>query len=179
MTTSNGTVQDGVATIEVPLRDYDAQTGADAGPLDFERNHKYTLAVSVLRDDVRIVAVSPQVYEWQSVDISSQAAVLGQPVTFGGVVWMDRNLGATDYDCENNFLSTMGYYYQFGRNIPFIFDRNVWNAYKDNRRVFMPDATKGDNDTWTYDGSLSTFWARDTRDLNNVTPVEESDCDII
>ena len=63
MTTSNGTVQDGVATIEVPLRDYDAQTGADAGPLVFERNHKYTLAVSVLRDDVRIVAVSPQVYE--------------------------------------------------------------------------------------------------------------------
>ena len=179
MTTSNGTVQDGVATIEVPLRDYDAQTGADAGPLDFERNHKYTLAVSVLRDDVRIVAVSPQVYEWQSVDISSQAAVLGQPVTFGGVVWMDRNLGATDYDCENNFLSTMGYYYQFGRNIPFIFDRSVWERFKDNPNVFMPDATQRSDGSWTYNGSLSTFWYWNTRDLNNVTQVSASNCDIL
>ena len=167
-------VVDGAVTLESPLRRYD-QTGADAGPLIFERNHKYTLAVTILRDNVRIVSISPQVYEWVDVNISGQAAVLGQPVTFGGVVWMDRNLGATGFDCENDFLNTMGYYYQFSRNIPYIFNRTVWNSYKNNRNVFMPDVTEGANGRYTYDGSLSTFWTLNTTDLSNVQPVTNGD----
>ena len=166
-------VVDGAVTLEIPLRQYDAQGGVDVGPLVFERNHKYTLAVTILRDNVRIVAISPQVYEWVDVSISRQEAVLGQPVTFGGVVWMDRNLGATGYDCENDFLNTMGYYYQFSRNIPFIFNQSVWSGYKNNRNVFMPDVTKGADGQYTYDGSLSTFWTMNTTNLSDIRPVTD------
>ena len=44
-------------------------------------------------------------------------------------MWMDRNLGAQSADCENDWYNTIGHYYQFGRNIPFILDIQKWLAY--------------------------------------------------
>ena len=137
-------VVDGAVEISFPLRNYHETTGEDAGPLHFLRNHKYILSVFVMRDNVRIVAISPQVYEWVSVDLNSaeydrNVTTLGQPITFGGTVWMDRNLGAKSADCENDWAHTLGYYWEYARNIPFILDPEVFLAkydvpkrYKDN-----------------------------------------------
>jgi hypothetical protein len=121
-TLQDGTVvSGGRAEVSFPLRLYDDRKGLDAGPMLFERNHKYTLSIFVMRDNVRIVAVSPQVYKWEDVKIAGEAEeILGQPVTFGGIVWMDRNLGASSADCENDWWHSCGYFYQFGRNIPYI-----------------------------------------------------------
>ena len=47
---------------------------------------------------------------------------MGQPVTFGNQMWMDRNLGAKSADCENDWWNCRGYYYQYGRNIPYMLD---------------------------------------------------------
>ena len=43
-------------------------------------------------------------------------------------MWMDRNLGAKSADCENDWYNTIGYYYQHGRNIPYMFDVDVWKT---------------------------------------------------
>ena len=129
-------ITNGSCTVTQDLMVYSDETGEVEGPLEFERNHKYTLSIFIMRDNVRIVAVSPQVYKWEPVDTDEYSGVLGQPVTFGGTVWMDRNLGAKTFDCENDFFNSMGYYYQFGRNIPWIMDINVLKRYVNNQTVF-------------------------------------------
>ena len=143
-------VVDGAVEISFPLRNYHETTGEDAGPLHFLRNHKYILSVFVMRDNVRIVAISPQVYEWVSVDLNSaeydhNVTTLGQPVTFGGTVWMDRNLGAKSADCENDWLHTLGYYWEYARNIPFILDVEVLAAKYEVPKRYKNDSGSG----WT------------------------------
>ena len=97
-------------------------------PLKVEANHEYVLSIVILKNDVRIVTVTPKVYDWIDVNVDN-SAYLGQPVFFGGLMWMDRNLGAQSADCENDWYNTIGHYYQFGRNIPFILDIQKWLAY--------------------------------------------------
>lgn len=97
----------------------DEDSEQQAKPFIFEQNNRYVLSIILLDDGVRIVAVSPQVYDWIDVPVDTY---MGQPVNFGGLMWMDRNLGAESADCENDWARTRGFYYQFGRNIPYIFD---------------------------------------------------------
>ena len=89
--------------------------------LRLDQNHEYTLSIVILKNDVRIVTVTPKVYDWVDVDLGD-VAYFGQPVYFGGLMWMDRNLGASSADCENDWFNSLGYYYQFGRNIPYMVD---------------------------------------------------------
>ena len=111
---------------------YTLTIGKDSGGndmyLNLEQNHEYTLSVAVLKNDVRIVTVTPKVYEWIDVELDTGDAYFGQPVYFGGLMWMDRNLGAKSADCENDWYNTIGYYYQHGRNIPYMFDVDVWKT---------------------------------------------------
>ena len=96
-------------------------------PLKVEANHEYVLSIVILKNDVRIVTVTPKVYDWIDVNVDN-SAYLGQPVFFGGLMWMDRNLGAQSADCKNDWLNSLGYYYQFGRNIPYILDVEAYKA---------------------------------------------------
>ena len=113
----------GDKTVEYPLRAV-SETGQDEGVFRFQSNHQYTLVITVLKDDVRVVAIAPQVYDWVPVDNDDY---LGQPVTFAGLMWMDRNLGAKSADCENDWEKCRGYYYQYGRNIPYILDMEKYD----------------------------------------------------
>ena len=90
---------------------------SEGTPLRLKQNHEYTFSIAVLKNDVRIVAVTPKVYDWIDVELGN-VAYFGQPVYFGDLVWMDRNLGASSADCENDWYNTIGYYYQHGRNVP-------------------------------------------------------------
>ena len=132
-TLSNGVVvTNGACTISVPIYDTSGSS-TEEFPLEFKRNHKYTLSILVSHSKVRIVAVNPQVLEWVTVEPGTDhMGTLGQPITFGNTVWMDRNLGASSADCEGDWLHTLGYFYQFGRNIPFIVDVDAFvaNNYK-------------------------------------------------
>ena len=152
-------ITNGSCTVTQDLVVYDDRDGHAAGPLEFLRNHKYTLSIFIMRDNVRIVAVSPQVYDWVPVDTEEYTAVLGQPVTFGGTVWMDRNLGAKTFDCENDFFNSMGYYYQFGRNIPWIIDVDVVKRYLNNQNVFyrIPATDANYGGLRTLDIGVSVF----------------------
>jgi len=98
------------------------------------------------------VTVSPQVYEWVDVDIdASKESVLGQPVTIGGLMWMDRNLGATSADCENDWWHTCGHFYQYGRNIPYII--NLDDIINDDGTEKVTLQINGGNNTFTAAGS--------------------------
>ena len=98
-----------------------------SAPFIFKQNHRYVLSIILLDEGVRVVAVSPQMYDWIDVPVDTY---MGQPVNFGGLMWMDRNLGAESADCENDWARTRGFYYQFGRNIPYIFDQEKFK-YRD------------------------------------------------
>lgn len=95
-------------------------------PFKFQKNHRYTLLITVLKDEVRTIAIAPQVYDW--IDKNRDDNYLGQPVTFANLMWMDRNLGATSADCENDWEACRGYYYQYARNIPYILDKEKYDA---------------------------------------------------
>lgn len=118
LTTSNGTSKE----FTYPLYASPVMTADDltqSEPFIFNQNHRYVLEVILLDEGVRVLAVSPQAYEWIDVPLEPY---MGQPLNFGGLMWMDRNLGATSADCENDWANTRGFYYQYGRNIPYIFD---------------------------------------------------------
>ncbi|MCR4603329.1 MAG: fimbrillin family protein [Prevotella sp.] len=134
-------ITDGKCTVEIDLKEYN-NDGTEKGPFHFKRNHKYTLALMVLRGNVRIVTVSPQVYEWADVTIDATTdAVLGQPVTIGGLMWMDRNVGATSADCENDWWHTCGHVYQYGRNIPYIINLDAIIDADGNEKVNLAGNT--------------------------------------
>lgn len=111
----------------------DDNTGTNYGIFKFEPNHEYTLVITILKDDVRTIAIAPQKYEWIEHDIDmgdvnqGADAYMGQPITFGNQMWMDRNLGAQSADCDNDWWNCRGYYYQYGRNIPFILDMDKYD----------------------------------------------------
>lgn len=117
----------GEKTVEYPLKKINEQ-GAETGNgnFQFEMNHEYTLLITVLKDEVRTIAIAPQVYDW--IDEDRKDNYLGQPVTFANLMWMDRNLGATSADCENDWEACRGYYYQYARNIPYILDKEKYDA---------------------------------------------------
>ena len=104
--------------------DYDLMEVDEKGNFQFEMNHQYTLLITVLKDDVRVIAIAPQVYEWLDVDKDNY---LGQPVTFGNLMWMDRNIGAESADCYNEWEKCRGYYYQYARNIPYMLDMDKYD----------------------------------------------------
>lgn len=110
--------------VEYKLRKVDEE-GNDVGVFQFEVNHQYTLLITVLKDEVRTIAIAPQVYDW--IDEDRKDNYLGQPVTFANLMWMDRNLGAKSADCENDWENCRGYYYQYARNIPYILDKEMYD----------------------------------------------------
>ena len=119
-----GNLEGGDKTVTYPLRKVNEE-GEDAGAFQFEVNHQYTLLITVLKDEVRTIAIAPQVYDW--IDENRDDNYLGQPVTFANLMWMDRNLGAKSADCENDWEACRGYYYQYARNIPYILDMSQYD----------------------------------------------------
>lgn len=101
---------------------------AGTAPLYLKAGYSYLLRLSFM-DNRFLITVVQQVAEWipgenqfASGDdgLDSQMQQIGQPIYFDGKLWLDRNLGADDYDAENGkFEHTVGYFYQQFRNIPY------------------------------------------------------------
>lgn len=117
-------------TVTYSLLDVAVDGTPTADAFRFRANYEYRLTITVQRDDVRILTISPQVYDWIPAFPGGDMDIeyLGQPVTFGNLTWMDRNLGAESGDCRraDNWYDAVGYYYQQGRNLPFIMDKERW-----------------------------------------------------
>ena len=89
-------------------------------PLELKSNVIYTIRLTVTTDEVRVVTIIPQYYDW--IDDYLETVDMGTPVSFNGVLWCDRNLGASSANPTasiEEWNKSVGYFYQFGRNIPF------------------------------------------------------------
>ena len=89
-------------------------------PLELKSNVIYTIRLTVTTDEVRVVTIIPQYYDW--IDDYLETVDMGTPVSFNGVLWSDRNLGASSANpmaSIEEWNKSVGYFYQFGRNIPF------------------------------------------------------------
>ena len=80
--------------VEYKLRKVDEE-GNDVGVFQFEVNHQYTLLITVLKDEVRTIAIAPQVYDW--IDENRDDNYLGQPVKTigrraGGIITSMRGI---------------------------------------------------------------------------------------
>lgn len=96
-------------------------------PYQFQPNYEYDVQLTVT-DKALVVTILPRVYDWIPKDEDQQNTEIGNPVTFGGVTWMDRNLGATSADptaSELDWEKSRGFYYQFGRSIPFFVEGSM------------------------------------------------------
>lgn len=94
-------------------------------PFRFLPNYEYTLTITITNSDVQIITIIPRRYDWIEHDDDSQ--YLGQPLTFNGLMWMDRNLGATSADMTTaeGWEGARGYVYQMGRSIPYYLPKTV------------------------------------------------------
>lgn len=124
---------DGTSQVIVPIYNTITSVEGEAGALEFKQNYHYTLHIAFSSDIRRVVTLVPKVYEWieGEGDASNdymQEQDMGQPVTFNGVLWSDRNLGATSGDptrSVDDWYNSIGYVYQYGRNIPYFpYDEN-------------------------------------------------------
>lgn len=112
----------------------------DPDQLYLRAGYSYTVRISFLADGVFIVTQIPQKVLWISGEgtvngtgdasdgvFDYQLKATGNPIYFGGSIWMDRNLGAEEWnasDPETDPDRLQGYYYQPGRNVPY------WPFYK-------------------------------------------------
>ena len=113
-------------TVDIPIYDNRVE---EKTPLHFEQNTSYTLNITFLSNTARIVTLVPKVYEWLEGETSNsdedgfyEEQDLGQPVTFNGVMWSDRNLGASSAHptrSMDDWNKSVGYFFQYGRNIPY------------------------------------------------------------
>ena len=150
-----GKDDDGNKQITLPI--YNANTN---DPLVFRQNHSYTLHVTFITDQQRVVMLVPQVLNWiekEGTEDTGWMATedLGQPVTFNGLLWSDRNLGATSGNptrSVEDWYNSLGYIYQYGRNIPYypftvnengkgsgnytVYDTPADEAYQNNRLIY-------------------------------------------
>lgn len=120
-------------------------------PMALEANHQYTLSITITNKGVKIIIMTPQEADW--IENEQSEMNLGQPVTFAGITWADRNLGAT-FAPENNKVENItnirdwdnmrGYYFQFGRNVPYFILKN--------RKISKPTTLSTDfaNNDFTY-----------------------------
>ena len=94
---------------------------APEAPFNFKANHEYDVVITITRSSL-VVTIVPRVYDWipeEEVKIDSD---VNGSMTVGGITWMDRNVGASSGDPlagDQAWENSRGYYYQFGRNIPF------------------------------------------------------------
>lgn len=125
---SNKEAGDGKYYIDMPLHDRykaDKQDNYNT-PLVLEANHSYMLRIIFAKDG--IVTFVPEVYPWFDGETESEEngegyeeQPLGNTYLFDNLIWSDRNLGAEDYypDDSESFKKCTGFFYQYGRNIPY------------------------------------------------------------
>lgn len=154
-------------------------------PLELKSNVVYTIRLTVTTDEVRVVTIIPQYYDW--IDDYLETVDIGTPVSFNGVLWSDRNLGASSANPTasiEEWNKSVGYFYQFGRNIPF-FPNDFRNGSAD-LETSLDDALQAgrkvypavDLRTWSNPGydivwepnpwNEDVWWPREEQDPNHI-----------
>ncbi|GCB34185.1 hypothetical protein KGMB02408_11300 [Bacteroides faecalis] len=101
-------------------------------PFAFESNHEYDMVITITKSSL-VVTIVPRLYDWIPEEELKEEDEVNGSMTVGGITWMDRNLGATSGDplaSEQAWENSRGYYYQYGRNIPYYI-----KTYKDKQGI--------------------------------------------
>lgn len=130
------------------------------GGQGLRQNYEYTFSLAVVNDNIKIIMVVPAMFDWIEGDTGISGTIaLGQPITFGGVTWADRNLGAESatYNNVQEWDQMRGYFYQYGRSIPyFVLPTNKKNiGGKEMEYVYTPAYNK--DNAATYNPYLAGF----------------------
>ncbi len=99
----------------------------------FHPNCEYFITFT-LTTNTAIVTVRPEYYEYIPEPEELLDNQIGEPVDFGGVMWATANLGATSSNPTLNALEwekSRGFYYQYGRNIPYYVRGSVLDPHPD------------------------------------------------
>ena len=91
--------------------------------IDMESNTAYTVKLQAQAQEIKMECALQTVEEWKDgADIAGvitvDPAVPSDLIPFNGLLWMDRNLGATTADLED-WDNAIGDFYQWGRNTAF------------------------------------------------------------
>lgn len=114
----------------------------------FKPNYEYDIVLTMTQTTM-VVTVIPRVYDWIDDNSNYEDTQIGSSVTFGGVTWMDRNLGATSADATKSIQSweaSRGFYYQFGRSIPYYLKGSCLDPKEEDPTNAVP-ICKGNNNT--------------------------------
>ncbi|MDD3038947.1 hypothetical protein [Bacteroides sp.] len=90
-------------------------------PFEFKSNHEYDMVITITKSSL-VVTIVPRLYDWIPDEELKEEDEVNGSMTISGITWMDRNLGATSGDPlagDQAWENSRGYYYQFGRNIPY------------------------------------------------------------
>lgn len=113
---------------------------------NFRPNYEYDIALT-MTETTMVVTVIPRVYDWIDDNADYEDTQIGSSVTFGGVTWMDRNLGATSADATKSIQSweaSRGFYYQFGRSIPYYLKGSCLDPNESNPTNAFPKCKAAD-----------------------------------
>ena len=103
-------------------QDLEVKPMQDGAPQDMERNALYTIKITAQVQSVSLQVALQQGNEWADGGDIAGEILAEEPVgtiLFNGLYWMDRNLGATSADLENDWDNAIGKFYQWGRNTAF------------------------------------------------------------
>lgn len=125
----------------------DAEGNLQYKPYQFKPNYEYDVQLTIT-DAALVVTILPLVYDWIPEPEDQEETEIGNPVTFGGVTWMDRNLGATSADptaSEMDWEKSRGFYYQFGRSIPFYIEGSMQDPQYEKSATLHKPKCDGDD----------------------------------
>lgn len=121
-------------------------------PFPFKPNYEYDVQLTIT-ESAMVVTILPRVYDWipeEETQNNNTIVEVGNPVTFGGVTWMDRNLGATSADptaSEMDWERSRGLFYQFGRSIPYYIEGSMQDPdYEKGTTIHRPQGDNADNE---------------------------------
>lgn len=125
---SDETNKDGQYIVRIALNDRmkPGENRAYDTPLVFHQNCAYMLRMVFAEDG--IILFTPMVYPWFDGETDGwedgegfEEQALGNTMLFDNLIWSDRNLGAEDFfpASKSRYEKCTGFFYQFGRNIPY------------------------------------------------------------
>ncbi len=126
-------------------------------------HHKYNVTFTFTTTSV-VASIVPSYYEYVE-DLNDMGLTqVGEPVDFGGFMWAASNLGATSANplaSPEDWEKARGFYYQFGRSIPFYARGSVLDPHPDVAVYGVDDSgisTSSNEYYWDYENArtLST-----------------------
>lgn len=115
-----GKIKEQTFTHELEVKPYDSSNSL----LDIKSNHKYSISLDIIDESMKLKTGILLVEDWieeedMTVLIPDDGNDKVELIKFNGLLWADRNLGATNNDLEADWENSIGLFYQWGRNIGF------------------------------------------------------------